>query len=71
MSWRCLYLRKYLSRVRPSGDAVLELASKAPDVNERTALYYNSANESSDRTTYGTGNPKIPPILAKVLVAKK
>ena len=59
-----------LAQISP-GDAVLELASKAPDVNERTALYYNSANESSDRTTYGTGNPKIPPILAKVLVAKK
>ena len=45
-----LYLRKYVSRVRPSEDTVLKLASKAPDVNERTALYYNSANESSDRT---------------------
>ena len=44
-----LYLRKYVSRVRPSEDTVLKLASKAPDV-ERTALYYNSANESSDRT---------------------
>ena len=45
-----LFLRKYVSRVKPSGDAVSELASKAPDVNERTALYYSSTNESNDRT---------------------